>query len=1670
MAEYLKQFELSWVFVCEHIYHRWVTTKVISLLRMNPMEIPSFPFFSIDFVESVLEWPKHWKQLERFHNSPAEVARRKRIFEGQRLLQKVKGTHLDKSEIVFGEEPATKENDWRGILIHIRTLWQECARACEMDPRENRCRTCDSPIQALRHCWDCGCRTCATMGGMFPYLGGWEFQNNLRECTRCYRALQLAITRSTEKRDFTYHLSWAVFKHLPGRLEYIVKDLQLAHLCVFPPQRCSRIECLVAQNIILGHYPKEMAEFLVANYRPVDECVRYQVQPQTSVRNIFVTLYEERKLKVEVLIALLAEVNGQRSVPDKGVFGELLKKYITATGKDVQFDMTAYPESDRSDFMANGASFPGDLVNEICQFINPVHHRGAKDMQVKLRERHSASSIELCREMTSRYKAFVMFCRFFVENEFVSGGDRKSTTTGRSRKTKDQQHDHNNPGHHSHGHQQQSGCSSSGHGHSHSHDHEEHSECCSLFGHGGEWQRSRSAETRERLRKTLQLRLQLWAQQNGNKETGAVAPKSKSIQRKTIDKNENGNRGFYKTLENVLMKIPQMNLPHRSRALPELDQLNLRDMLNRAGGDFPRDPFSPPASPATPDSISEELLRVQCKVEELQERFGNISLDAMVDYIEGTRCKPKANDGGLDADKKAAKKLKQKQKKQEQKRTEELQELRALYHVEFSVEAELRSKLKSLKAAKKKDKKKVQDLELDVKKASRIASKTESSICEIICELREFNPEFKFNYQPPKEPKPARSEAPSTSGIKPPVLSIPPPIIPPSIPMNFMGAAGNENAFSQFVAMQRQGGLPQFKVPVNVMGTTVTATTTGAEDDPSKRMVTIRRVNLPHAEPQVTVMAKGQSPDQDRLLYSFINGQMVPASSLVPQPAVKGQTSVPLNPPTKAAQQQGKKAATVAPPVVSGKTANKNNKKAKAAEVVKKADDSKKEQLKKPENKEPTIEKPAKDKAGKAGKNSKVEQKKAAPEKPSTEATQAESKSKKAQKKTTAAPPPIVAAKLQPEPAVVVAAKPKKVKKEPRVEYLDPSFNKNKFDLLCLNDDDDEDVGHSESEVESDEEVVVIPPPKPAQAKKPVAVPQTTTVNEKAGKKQGNAPVIPPQAKKEKKNAPPVVVAHKPEPEPVVNISKKERRKLARQNKEQHHQSNAQNGEPEENDPVEKAVKRAEKMAESLTTEMNKLNLNADTTIELINPFARPQMPNPFLTNPHITEQLNRGINVGGLQLPPGITLTKLDPAKAKEMQRKKEAINRASQPVAKEREEAPPQVIMANPAMNGVYGGAAASQGQANGQYVVIENPELTKKTTGNKPSKKEAKNAAAAKKQEPVKPIVVNGKRQNGKNKENQRQQVQQKILQSRKDKLAATGGQKNAGANNSQSNQMVTLRNPMFHTPSGSGPSGPTTNAPPPVGPSGHQNPIRLRSSTGQVMDTPAAIIQNDNGMFTIRNPALHHAYTNHSMGGLVGGTMSPQPVQEIPIESVPQAWKLPVAGAAAPGGPSTNTKAIGSEMKQKKEPWQPDMQYPKMGYHTEQIHHPHHRQSPSSRSYSPFDSQLNLSTSYNGHNPIAVGGGQAQAAATTAPPPGYLGKAGFSAFVTAEHGCGGGDSDGHQCEDPHPSSLVGDQKYFREPPLMNLMNQNPYNDFLHNLQPGQRLNSEVRRRFWVCRHCE
>lgn len=229
------------------------------------------------------------------------------------------------------------------------------------------------------------------------------------------------------------------------------------------------------------------------------------------------------------------------------------------------------------------------------------------------------------------------------------------------------------------------------------------------------------------------------------------------------------------------------------------------------------------------------------------------NIQDILEYIEGSSNKK-------DSMKKAAKKAKQKQKKMDVKRIEELETLRGDFHEMFFKEAETKTELKLLKTAKKKDKKKIIEVENSAKKFGKIRGRIESQILELISELKRNNNDFKFAYLPTKEQQMEKQ----LRDNKPPS--------PPTIqPANLTTTTNEFNHHGHIINPEH------FDNSSGGNGSLQNGQKQNCEFslDPSKRMVTIRRVNVPHADAQVTVTAKGLSPDKDKLLYTFINGQLV---------------------------------------------------------------------------------------------------------------------------------------------------------------------------------------------------------------------------------------------------------------------------------------------------------------------------------------------------------------------------------------------------------------------------------------------------------------------------------------------------------------------------------------------------------------------------------------------------------------------------------------------------------------------------------------------------------------------------------------------------------------------------------------------------------------------------
>lgn len=68
-----------------------------------------------------------------------------------------------------------------------------------------------------------------------------------------------------------YHIAWAIFKHLPERVQYRWSTLEPSRFCSFQAAPCSSIACRVAVNIIAMNYPVHLSRLLIQTYKPVSE-------------------------------------------------------------------------------------------------------------------------------------------------------------------------------------------------------------------------------------------------------------------------------------------------------------------------------------------------------------------------------------------------------------------------------------------------------------------------------------------------------------------------------------------------------------------------------------------------------------------------------------------------------------------------------------------------------------------------------------------------------------------------------------------------------------------------------------------------------------------------------------------------------------------------------------------------------------------------------------------------------------------------------------------------------------------------------------------------------------------------------------------------------------------------------------------------------------------------------------------------------------------------------------------------------------------------------------------------------------------------------------------------------------------------------------------------------
>ncbi|CAG9120111.1 unnamed protein product [Plutella xylostella] len=225
------------------------------------------------------------------------------------------------------------------------------------------------------------------------------------------------------------------------------------------------------------------------------------------------------------------------------------------------------------------------------------------------------------------------------------------------------------------------------------------------------------------------------------------------------------------------------------------------------------------------------------------------------------------------------------------------------------------------------------------------------------------------------------------------------------------------------------------------------------------------------------------------------------------------------------------------------------------------------------------------------------------------------------------------------------------------------------------------------------------------------------------------------------------------------------------------------------------------------------INITADTTLEAVKKGTRNAEPEK-VPSCSIMEQLSCGVQVADLKLPPGITLTRVQPNEKREAPTIKSVpiwkcnqLAAAPTPVAR-----PPPVINADPAMMMFSTAPALGMPEPPKTIIVPDLPPAPAPAPApagkSKKAKKKAKKAAAAADNTP---IITESKKQDG--------------------------------------TKMVTLRNPMFHP-----------NMPPvQVGP----QPTNNKDASLRIPDPipmppnaacQATITPTSNGMYTIRNPLM------------------------------------------------------------------------------------------------------------------------------------------------------------------------------------------------------------------------
>lgn len=1192
MRDHLQKFSLSWELVNSIFYRRFLYVDIESrmadcILRLKdavtPEKYKAYVYRFIKFDEEMTQIGKVWdvaqQAVESHRNSQermASVERTKLIRQIIESLQNLK----DVPDDVMVDEKALalnwfisseKEEVWMGVLNGIKKK--------EQYKRASLCQ-----------CWSC------------HLIGG----NTVPETCVILDDSPLQMNEPEDElhREY-YHLGFAVFKHAE-REPYTRPTIRPDLFCVFNDPPCDQMLCQVATNLVIGSYPLSFTKFLLRTYQPLSMNDRekfLKVPSQSLIRKfclrkagaaakeimqeadeinhsfLLLSLFWDEDDIADPMRSGLASALAENFKIDvkfshKGIIISYFHALFRISGFDIVMDMDWLEKIN----LANLFKGFGVHSNTIHDSTSPINNSSntveaiemtlnelkltsgvsvgsnALDLvQISMKEvAEKLSSISLADENSENAKQvleneikkpLVEALKLAASNkkleaelkslqkehnmlkDMVKGleqihGDKKevpatvtSVTTTDSVSTEGNvtkcEHTHS---HHSHS--QSGSLSPSISEIDHGKDSGSGADCvcyyCTLFGKNQDLISNRSTETRrndcvDRLRKrlhNLQNQKDFSSKTKNLKNIGMLLKNRPATSSAAITTS--------KSVEPTPYKCPSDGLPSslasvKMKIEPELEKRKI----------------------GRKNVVKQINTSKSSHVQIQRETAINVkSLENMIEYIEGPTSKAvveqkKADDIAVKKQQKKARQIELKMRRQIDLNFETLSKINVELQETIIDAKQVQNQLSQLKSGKGKNKElnKVKVAEDKFSELTSIQTKLEHEAKALLNGIKTMNPNIDV-YQRCTAMKSVMrllATPPESFQLKQQPVQV-------QIKQRSVQAQGQEMPLS----------------PLHMQSK--------SNDDPSKRMVTIRRINLPHAEPQVTVTAKGTTPDMDQLLYTFVNGQMVPASSLSPSAFQNGsiQLFMSSNGQTKMVvennlqrrqpkqEKREKKDGHVSPFKVTNlqSQASEKNKRKCAPESTEKVKNGKKQD------------------------NSREN-----PEEPSSAM---KNKGRKTDAKT--------------------------VTKKARKAYIDPEFSANPFKLL-----DDEEEQISESEESLPESLVTFFEPERGQA-----------AGQQQSYKLGK-------------------IAHKKN----IPLRKESITSVASSN-------------------IPKDPKKSK---------TNQTVLEQTRPVPSSQEMMSPQLSK--LTTSSIMDQLNRGVRVEGLRLPPGITLTKVAASEAIAVNR--ESINRVS-------------------------------------------------------------------------------------------------------------------------------------------------------------------------------------------------------------------------------------------------------------------------------------------------------------------------------------------------------------------------------------------------------------------------